>query len=204
MSCHDFERLVALSVEGDLDGMEQRRVESHLAMCSACRGLAEELKESQAAFKSIRQDLPDQTMLRSVRTRVLDDVAGMHSLNWFERLFLGGLRQRATLAGIALLVVGGWIIWNLQNRDVPVVVVPPPPVVAVHQAQVFTEEVDVTPAIPRVVVPKPRIRQPRPVPAAVPEELVEPVMAEQQVPIKFVTDNPNVIIYWLGDQRKGD
>jgi hypothetical protein len=36
---------------------------------------------------------------------------------------------------------------------------------------------------------------------AVPEEQVE---LSQPVTIRFVTDNPNVIIYWLGDERKGD
>ncbi|HET9215656.1 MAG TPA: zf-HC2 domain-containing protein [Terriglobia bacterium] len=199
MSCHEFERLVALYVEGDLDGTEHWHVEAHLLACPACRNLADDLKESQAAFKSIRQDGPNPAVLLSVRTRVLEDVAGMQSKNWLERLFLGGLRQRATLAGFALLLVGGWLLRNSRQHDMPAAV-PPPPVVAVHEPQVFTETVAPTP--PPEPETKPLVRRPRPMPAvAAPEEHVE---AATPVTIKFVTDNPNVIIYWLGDERKGD
>jgi hypothetical protein len=201
MSCHDFERLIALYVEDDVYVAELRQLESHLQSCPACRSLAEELRESQAAFKSIRQDVPDPVMLVSMRRRVLNEVAGMQSGSWLERLFFGGL-QRATLAGIALLMIGGWLVWNSREpeRNVPVAV-PPVPVVTDYQPPVFTAET-VTPTAPRESAPKPRVRRQRPMPAvAVPEEQVE---LSQPVTIRFVTDNPNVIIYWLGDERKGD
>ena len=199
MSCHEFERLVALYVEGDVDGAEHWHVEAHLLACPACRSLADDLKESQAAFKSIRQDVPNPAVLRSVRTRVLEDVAGMQSTNWLERLFFGGLRQRATLAGLALLLVGGWLLWYSRHHVAPVAV-PPAPAVAIHEPPVFTEIV--APIPPLEPKPKPRVRRPRPMPVvAAPDERVE---AAKPVTIKFVTDNPNVIIYWLADERKGD
>jgi anti-sigma factor RsiW len=199
MSCREIERLVALYVEGDLDGAEHWRVEAHLLECPACRSLADDLKESQSAFKSIRQDVPHPAVLMAVRTRVLDDVAGMQSTNWIERLFFGGLRQRATLAGIALLMVGGWLLWNSRQQGRPAAI-PPAPVVVVHEPEVFSEVMAPNP--PRAPDPKPRIRRSRPIPAAAaPEERVD---TAKPVTIKFVTDNPSVIIYWLGDERKGD
>ena len=199
MSCHEFEWLVALYVEGDVDGAEHWHVEAHLLACPACRSLADDLKESQAAFKSIRQDVPDPAVLLSVRTRVLEDVTGMQSTTWLERLFFGGLRQRATLAGLALLLVGGWLLWNSRQHHVPVDV-SPVPAVAVYEPEVFPEIV--APTLPPEPAPKPRARRQRPMPAvAAPDERVE---AAKPVTIKFVTDNPNVIIYWLGDERKGD
>jgi len=83
MSC-SFAALVALHVEGDLDESERQRVESHLRTCPDCWDLAEDLRESQAIFKSIRQDVPNQAMLSAVRARVLEDVAGIESGGWFS------------------------------------------------------------------------------------------------------------------------
>ena len=90
-----FEALVALHVEGDLDESERQRVESHLRTCAECWDLAEDLRESQAIFKSIRQDVPNKAMLSAVRARVLEDVAGMESGGWFSRFFpFGSARGR--------------------------------------------------------------------------------------------------------------
>ena len=133
MSCHDFEALVALHVEGDLDESERQRVESHLRTCPDCWDLAEDLRESQAIFKLIRQDVPNQAMLSAVRARVLEDVAGMESGGWFSRFFLFGFRQRATLAGVALLIIGGGALWLARGPEAPVVS-PPPAAVSLEVA----------------------------------------------------------------------
>ena len=114
-----------MHVEGDLDESERQRVESHLRTCAECWDLAEDLRESQAIFKSIRQDVPNQAMLSAVRARVLEDVAGMESGGWFSRFFLFGFRQRATLAGIALLIVGGSALWLARKPEAPIVPAPP-------------------------------------------------------------------------------
>ena len=193
MSC-SFEALVALHVEGDLDESERQRVESHLRTCSECWDLAEDLRESQAIFKSIRQDVPNQAMLSAVRARVLEDVAGMQSGGWFSRFFPFGFRQRATLAGIALLIIGGGALWLGRGPEAPVV--PPPPVAA--SLQVAPETVTPPVALPVSRPPAAKLRVQRPRPATVPQDQ-EP----QQVTIRLVTDDPNVIIYWLGDE-KGD
>jgi anti-sigma factor RsiW len=199
MSCSDFERLIALYVEDDLYVAEQRQVESHLNVCPECRSLAADLKRSQAVFTAIRRDLPDQMTLLSIRTRVLDEVAGMQSGNWFERWFFGGFRQRAMLAGIAMLFVGGWVLWSLQKPQASVAL-PDVPVVVYQPAVVTLEPLPQTP--PPVPAPKRRIRQPRLISVAAPVDVSEE--PQPPVTIKFVTDNPNVIIYWLGDERKGD
>src|SRR5580704_3317306 len=50
MTCREYEPLIALYVEGDLN---DRDVERHLAECSDCRELLEDLKVSQAALKEL-------------------------------------------------------------------------------------------------------------------------------------------------------
>jgi len=199
MSCHEFEGLIALYVEGDLDGTEQRRVESHLHGCLDCQSLADELRESQAAFKSMRQDVPDQSALSSVRARVLADVADMECGSLFERLFLGGFRQRATLAGIAVLLVGGAVLWLSYRQDVPTDFVVDP--VVVFRVPAPEPESVVAPTPPPPAPPaKPEVRSAR---RQRPRQVVSAPEPQPQVTIKLLTDDPNVIIYWLGDE-KGD
>jgi hypothetical protein len=193
MSCRDFERLIALNVEGDLGESERQRVEQHLRTCSDCCELAEDLKESQALFKSIRQDVPNQAMLSTVRARVLDEVAGLEQSSWFERFFLLGFRQKATLAAIALVFVGSGALWMVEERETPALV-PPPVVVHVRPVEAPEPPEPVVQAVP-VTKPRPRVRRPKPA----------PIRSEtrEQVTIKLLTDDPNVIIYWIVDE-KGD
>jgi anti-sigma factor RsiW len=196
MSCHEFEGLIALHVEGDLDEAERRRVESHLRSCMACQTLADELRESQEVFKSMRQDVADQATLSSVRARVLVDLAEMESGSLFERLFWGGFRQRATLAGIALLLVGGTALWLSPARDIPSGPAAAPVVVvrvAVPEPPLAGEPAPPPP--PKPAARPPRRHRSRPV--------VVPSEPQPQVTIRLLTDDPNVIIYWLGDE-KGD
>ena len=190
MSC-SFEALVALHVEGDLNESERQRVESHLRTCPDCWDLAEDLRESQAIFKSIRQDVPSQAMVSAVRARVLEDVAGMESGGWFSRFFLFGFRQRATLAGVALLIIGGGALWLARGPEAPVLLPPS----AVVRLQAVMESVP--PPVERPPAVKPRVRRQRPATVLQSQE------PQQQVTIRLVTDDPNVIIYWLGDE-KGD
>ena len=190
MSCRDFERLIALNVEGDLGESERQRVDQHVRTCSDCWELAEDLKESQALFKSIRQDVPNQAMLSTVRARVLNNVVGLESSSWFERLFLVGFRQKATLAGVALVLVASGLLWLLQERETAVLV-PPTVVFNAPPPQVPKPALQVVPA----TEPRPRIRRPKATP--VPQE------PREQVTIKLLTDDPNVIIYWIVDE-KGD
>lgn len=197
MNCSDLEQLIALYVEEDLSTVERSRVEAHLKKCSGCWDLAEDLKESQAVFKSIRQDVPDATTLSALRERVLSEVNGLESMTWFERFLFGGLRRKAALAGIAVVLVGSGAMWLARS---PRVVSEKPRVAAVDP-------------LPSVVVPAPVLDEFRQAPAPPrprTKRTLQPAQVPQlstderkQVAIKFLTDDPNVIIYWLIDE-KGD
>jgi anti-sigma factor RsiW len=193
MSCSDYEQLIALYVEEDLSASERGRVAAHIQECSDCWDLAEDLKESQAVFKSMRQDVPDTTALSVLRERVLSEAVDRAPMAWFERFLFGGLRRKVALAGVALVVLGSGLLWTARSPRVETVT---PPVVTGERA-------------PSVVVPIP-VSDPQPVPAAprrAPkrERRIAPPQVEEtrQVAIQFVTDDPNVIIYWLVDE-KGD
>ena len=198
MSCRDFERLAALYVEGDLEGPERRILESHIRSCAACWDVLEDLKESQAVFKSIRQDLPDRAMLTSVRARVLRDVAGRAPGTWFERIVYGSFRQRATLAGVALMIAGAGTLWFSPAFNT--VIEPPPPiVVALPPAVLEPQPLPQTVSKPRAGRAPAGNRHPE-VAAAEAPAVDEP---RQQLTVRLLTDDPNIIIYWLIDE-KGD
>ena len=118
-NCRDFEQLIALYVEEDLLAVERSRVEAHLRECSSCWDLTEDLKESQSVFKLIRQDILDATALSALRERVLSEVTGVESMTWFERFVFGGLRRKAALASIALVVAGSGALWLLLMSAPP-------------------------------------------------------------------------------------
>lgn len=193
MACREFEPLIALHVEDDLPAADRARVELHIRVCAHCMALADDLKESQTIFKSIRQNVPDQSMLQAVRARVLAE-AGAARMSSLERIWFGVFRQWATLAGIAVFLLGAGALWLMHESEEtsrPVAVVPTPaPLPATR----------VEPAVPKPVpvvsVPKAPERRRKPAP----ESTAPPV---KQVAIKLLTDDPNVIIYWLVDE-KGD
>ena len=192
MSCSNFERLIALYVEDDLSASERGQVKAHLQECSDCWDLAEDLRQSQALFKTVRQEVPNSTALSVLRERVLSEVSGLESTTWFERL-LGGLRRKTALAGAALAMVGIGAFWMTRSPHVDPV---EPTVVTVEPAPAAVVPVR-APEPVRVSVPV------RPAPKRVPRPAPRPDEETRQVAIKFVTDDPNVIIYWLVDE-KGD
>ena len=198
MSCPDWESRIALVVEGDLEDAGRHQVDLHLRGCAACRSLAEDLRESQELFKSIRQDMADETMLSAVRSRVLADVGALGSGNWVERVLFGGMRRKAALAAITVMIAGS-VIW-LSDEPRPLQeprLVPNPAALAAAAPP----PVPVSESVRPVPAPKPRARRPRParVPDAAPIQDEEPA---EQVTIKLLTDDPKVIIYWIVE--KGD
>ena len=77
MTCPEYEPLIALYVEGDLN---DRDVELHLAQCSGCRELLEDLRASQASLKELT--LVDAAFLSAVRLGVLAKIENRWLRAW--------------------------------------------------------------------------------------------------------------------------
>lgn len=71
MKCQQFERLIALHIEGDLPDRQARRLEQHLVWCPTCRAFAEALNESQVTLKDLAEETMGETVLQAMRQRVL-------------------------------------------------------------------------------------------------------------------------------------
>ena len=174
MSCVKFESLIALYVENDLAESEQRLVEVHLETCHSCREFAADIRESQTALKELRMDFVEESALQEVRAEVL--------------FHLSAPRKTVTwpwYAIAAMLLIGlcaGWL-WRSQTAAPPdvqpraAVIAPPHTILPVRQRPHT-----------RVV----RHRQPD-----------APTFQSEPLVVKMITDDPQVVIYWLVSQNGG-
>ena len=112
--CKRFEGLVALHVEGDLPADEIGRLASHLAICSACRALAEELETSQRALRIHMHPPFDEEVLAQIRADVLAQVVRPRALPFRRRV-----RKAAPwlAAAATLLVAIG--LWRFSGEPSP-------------------------------------------------------------------------------------
>lgn len=180
MSCAKFELLIALYVEHDLAEAEAQAVESHLETCDGCREFAAGMHQSQSALKRLRTELVEDSVFEEVRREVLGEVARSRKVVAWPKYAIA-----------AMLIVGlaaSWL-WRTRSRAIidlqpmpPMVAVTPPPAVVPAEApQVHQRAV------------RSRRRRPRPAPSFKSEPLV----------VKMITDDPQVVIYWLVDQNGG-
>jgi anti-sigma factor RsiW len=222
MNCRSWESLIALYIEGDLSASELSRVVSHMDGCPACRYFADELRESQSVFKSLRTGTVDTADLSDVRQRVLNEVGDLDPApGWvvtMHRLFFAGLRRRNAIAGVLMtaLIAGG--VWYSQIPSVH----DANPVRESKQADAIELANLVSPVPaelqngtpPRIVhshrIVKPE--EPRKASDVLSEDSsvqssnhVESADSDtsQIIPFKFVTDDPDIIIYWIPTD-KGD
>jgi anti-sigma factor RsiW len=224
MNCRHLENELALYVEGDLPPARTSWMDMHLLSCEQCRHVVEELRETQSVFKSIRQDTVSPQEVAHLRTRVLGQVAA-RTLRppWGRWVYaLAGLVFVVAVA-VRLLSTDRHPAARVQQVVAPQVSVPQSPPFQGQVAQTTSpigRSLNERSASPigrslnesraGVVIneqpPRPRLRRghsffggtgmenPQPqTPAEPPKEIM----------VKLLTDDPNVVIYWLVDQNGG-
>ncbi len=180
MTCDKFEPLIALYVENDLAAAEAQAVESHLAGCDACREFAAGMRESQEALKALRTEFVDDAVLLQVRTEVLSVAAHRPRIVAWPRY--------AIAAGLVLALLAGWL-WQMRPRAR----LEPRPIAANVSE----------PSLP-VTVPAPQARARTRVARMRSHRLqATPVFKSEPLVVKMITDDPQVVIYWLVDQNGG-
>jgi anti-sigma factor RsiW len=176
VNCSKFETDIALYAGGDLPAGQIARIEAHLAECADCRALAEELR---ALVIGLRDEPLEDAMVAQIHQRVMAEVGG------------AGFSLRGALAPLlalaAALVLATVLLWPGHSprhapvariaRVEPSLIAPSPPV-------------NVVPVRHRVVRRRRRAPNAQPGP---------PLL------VQFVTDDPNIVIYWLVNQKpQGD
>ena len=177
MSCAKYEPLMALYIEGDLADDEARVVALHLETCDVCREFAAGIRDSQGALKTLRTEFVNESVYQEVRREVLSRMTSRPKPAMWPRY--------AVAAGLAIALLAGWLgrmqhvasLW-LQPRAA---VIPSAPLVTSQ------------PPAPHTRMVRVRRRRPRLAPSFKSEPLV----------VKMITDDPQVVIYWLVDQNGG-
>ena len=200
MKCVAEERL-ALYAGGDLSEKDAAEVERHIRTCAACAVLVEELRDAQAIFKSFRDDSVTPEALAAVRTQVFDKVGRVEASRWLdiERLLFAGFRRYA-LAGVAVAVLAAGLVWYsrppaLPNHE-------PERVATVMPSPAGNVAVPTRPEVKSAAAVRP-VQHVRRHTATRTKPTRAVVEAPRQIVMKIVTDDPNVVIYWLFNE-KGD
>jgi len=171
MNCEAFEPLIALHVEADLPEGDRPKVEQHLAECANCRQLLEDFQASQSALRELGSEAVDAAMLTAVRAGVLARIGERRRRVW----------PWVAAFAAAAAVVAGLVVMPHK----PVEQLPPPQVArVVTPEQVIVEQ----PVVPR----RRRVARRRPAP---------PPKEEHPLVVKMLTDDPDIVIIWLLDQR---
>jgi anti-sigma factor RsiW len=182
MRCHHSEDDLALYVEGDLGEARQREIAAHLEECGACCAFVAELRESQAVFKCLRGEMVSAAALSDVRNRVLAGVAVSRGrMPWGRWLY--------AVAGLACVVVA-------------VVVFTPPRRGGVAAPVIKSREATETAQTGWSDRPKHSAEPTTPALRATPP-FQGGEKAKQQVVVKLLTDDPDIVIYWLIDENGG-
>ncbi len=185
MNCRDWEERLALYAGGDLGAPERAAVERHLGECAGCQVFLSGVTEGLRILKEAHTEQPAEAHFAAVRARVLAQVR-REQRPWWRKGWVYGL------AGVAAAVL---VVIALRPRPVPAP--PPAPRVAVSERPPAP-----LPVKERVAVPGrrgalraglPYRRRVRPA-----EPVIEPA---KPLVVKLVTDDPNVVIYWITDTR---
>jgi len=220
---HPNENDLALWAGGDLPAGETARVEEHLAACPDCRALAEGLRASRAAVEALAAEPLDETALARVRhglrRRLAEEEARRARRRRSAAVYLVGALAAALAAGAV-----GLGIWYVAGSAPEPERIARPERTALPEATSGRERPS-TPRAPEAdPVREPRIAsrppgtappppEPRPQAAPVapappsvpppdpPEQRAElaqaPVGPTESMVIKVVSDDPNVVYYWL-------
>jgi anti-sigma factor RsiW len=184
MNSSDWEERVALHAGGDLPPAEAAEVERHLRECAACQVFASGLKQSLALLKEAHHEPLAPAHFSAVRARVVAELEQERRRGalWARRLAWSfGLAA----AVAALLVMLALRPGRTPERRAPVVAANHPPVVVARVSAAPP------PARHRVAW---RVARP----------IVPDTPAPEPLIVKLQTDDPNVVIYWIADRKRGE
>jgi anti-sigma factor RsiW len=99
MRCDEYEILIAAYADGELDGPETTRVQTHIGQCESCRRLYEEMTRLQCELADVLKECP------AVPDLVSAVAAGIPSRSRFT--FAWAL---AAAAAIAVIAVYGYVV----------------------------------------------------------------------------------------------
>ena len=212
MSCSRWHRLIALEVGGDLDPRRSRKLGLHLSSCAECRELAEELRSQREMLTRLDRGAVGSVALGSVRHAVLANLAERRR-PIFE-LPVGGQRIAIGVAAAAILIVTSIVLRSGRAPTQPIVAERKIPAAVLQPTteSIPSPTTDVLVEPPRAISPQAPVESleseqlqlaSSDVPTRRHEEPQSPSAPIEPMTVKILTDDPEVVIYWIVDP-KGD
>lgn len=208
--CSEREEALALHAGRDLPPAEARELEEHLGRCPGCRGFLEELEESRSALTAFAA-MPPTAGLSDVRRRVMEEVRDAES----PRGGLSGRHRHWLVAAAVVLALATVLVWRLgpspeSPGEESVWVArseppegPEPPRISPTPEPTLPEPTQPEPIQTDSERPEPTPREPRPT-ASTPETEIRRASTGDRpdLKIQLVSDDPDIVIYWLVDMEE--
>jgi hypothetical protein len=207
MSCSQWHELIALQVGGDLDQRRAGRVERHLEVCSACRGLAEELLSDRQSLAGLDARASRDLDLGSIRGAVLAEVANRRrpfgAALTAPRLAVAAAAMVGIIAILSVVLPGGGQPEMIVAQHTPRVPVVEEPLVNQEIESDIPEETtpETSEPGPSTAISVPPLQLALADPTVASGASISPSALAEPMTMKILTDDPDVVIYWIVDSK---
>jgi hypothetical protein len=182
MNCREWDERIALYAGSDLSAAEAAAVERQVGECAGCQVFVSGMRESLRVMREAHAEEVSGAAFAAVRARVMSELMPRA---WWRWGWVWGL------AGAALLAVV--VFWPVRHEQVLL----RPATVAVQRQ---LESPAPGPVLRDVGIPRGRRRPPHLVPVKR-RRAVDAKVAGPPIVVKIMTDDPDVVIYWITDKR---
>ncbi len=187
MNCANWEEQIAFYIGGDLRPAESAEVERHLGECPGCQVFASGIRESLNVLREAHTEDPNEAILAAVRARVMSELERQRRPFW-RASWAYGLCAAALLLALVL-------VWPHHRIEVARHPAMPGRLAAASRAP-SVEPSAAKPGPVRLVRTHRRKRTKPLLPPAPPLDAPEKTLV-----VKLLTEDPNVVIYWITDTR---
>jgi len=204
MNCVRWQRLVALYVGDDLDRSRTAGVEQHLSTCPSCRDLEHDLRSDRLHLQDLDAAAAGGLELGSVRGAVMAKIVNRRK----RSLMFSQPRLLSALAMVVVVIALALVMRQSTGPDAPRTVS--------RQSPSPASGVPVVPEQRDIPLPQPTPDFVPPIPNSTDTRLTRaetslsalstsspPPAPAEPMTIKILTDDPEVVIYWIVDP-KGD
>jgi len=127
LNCKDFDKLIHLYFDGELDAGKSKEIEEHLLTCQNCAAKLQELKKLEESAKGVRLPELSPDYWKTFAERVRNEIILRRRKSIWSRLKSGWesfffyspvkLRIAAGIASILLVFIIGKLYWDYKGKE---------------------------------------------------------------------------------------